>query len=184
MGSCDVTASTLPASPWVTMPLRSMTTAQCMCAHALPCKCNPLATQSGTCLPQMPCSCLQTIGWLRRMLGMLGYGSANAYQNDHWGLKWHWWCKRCQTQNSPSMCKCHWSNALVSNEQCATTFCCVASLSACCQHLDATLANMPFWGYFFSNARRKWPSTLTYTVSMAMFHVSMLVIGIHEVHGV
>ena len=37
---------------------------------------------------------------------MLEYGSMNTNQNDCWGLKWHrdWWCKSCQTQNSPSMC--------------------------------------------------------------------------------
>ena len=176
------------------MPLRSMTTAQCMCAHTLPYKCTSLAIRSGTCLPRVSYSCLQTIGQLWRMLGMLGYGSVHAYQNDCWGLKWHRWCKRCQTQNSPSMCNpipchtipCHWSNVLVSNEQCTTLFCGVTSLSACCQHSDATLANVPFWGCFFSNARRKWPSTLTcrYMVSMAKFHGSTLVLGIHEVHGV
>ena len=41
-----------------------------------------------------------------------------------------------------------------------------------------------FWEYFFSNTRRKWPITLTSMVSMAMFHVSTLLLGIHEVHGV
>ena len=98
------------------------------------------------------------------------------------GLKWHWWCKRCQTQKSPSnpmpleqcvgvqQAMCY--NILVRDV-----------IFACCQHSDATLANVPFWGCFFSNARRKWPSTLTYMVSMAMFHVSTLVLGIHEVHG-
>ena len=57
-------------------------------------------------------------------------------------------------------------------------------MSACCQHLDATLANMPFWGCFSSNARRKWPSTLIDMVSMAMLHVNMLLLGMHGVHGV
>ena len=79
---------------------------------------------------------------------------------------------------------------LVSNKQCtipyhtipcATICCCVAPVSACCQHLDATLANVPFWGCLFSNARRKWPSALTCMVSIATFHVSTLVSGIHEV---
>ena len=39
-------------------------------------------------------------------------------------------------------------------------------------------------GVLFSNARRKWPSTLIDMVSMATFHVSTLVLGMHEVHGV
>ena len=41
-----------------------------------------------------------------------------------------------------------------------------------------------FWGFFFSNARRKWPSALTCIVSMATFHVSTLVLGIHVAYGV
>ena len=60
----------------------------------------------------------------------------------------------CVGLDSSSACPrpCHWSNVLVSNKQCATTFSCMAPLSACCQHSDPTLANVPFWGCLFFNA--------------------------------
>ena len=70
----------------------------------------------------------------------------------------------------------------MSAKQCATTFCYVAPLSACCQHLDATVANMPFWGCFFSSARTQWHSTRIDVVLMAILHVRTLVLGIREVH--
>ena len=73
---------------------------------------------------------------------------------------------------------CQWSNVLVSNEQCATTFRCVTPLPACCQHLDATLANVPFWGCFFTSIfARKWPSARMYMVSWPCFTLMRWCLG-------
>ena len=91
-------------SPWVTMPLRNMTTAQCMCAHTLPCKCTP-PCHTNWHMSSSGSIQLSANDWLVMVhVRHVGVRLCNTYQNDCWSLKWHWCCKRCQTQTAPSTC--------------------------------------------------------------------------------